>query len=324
MVDLAAPTMLALLAAPAYALAALGLTMTYSITKVPNFAHAEYVTVGGYVAVAMVNFLGGGLVESVVAGFLAAAIVSMVSDELVFKPLTRRGATPLHLLVASIGLGLVIRYVLSIVVASYGLLLVRSSISKRILVFNGEPLTFFGAPVTNLHAWILPTTFGLVIALHVLFTRTRLGKGMRAMASNYDLARVSGIRTADVRRWTWFLAGGLAGTGGAFWAVDVQVHPETGWGLLLWMFAASILGGFVSFWGTIAGGFVVGFAENVGISMANDLFGVPLSYRPLIALAIIVIVFLIRPQGITGLTTPAFRAIATRWIARMRAVFGRG
>src|SRR5687767_14332490 len=107
MVDLAAPAMLALLAAPVYALAALGLTMSYSITKVPNFAHAEYVTVGGYVAVTMVNFLGGGLTESVIAGFLAAAIVAMVSDELVFKPLTRRGATPHHLLVASIGLGLV-------------------------------------------------------------------------------------------------------------------------------------------------------------------------------------------------------------------------
>ena len=198
MVELAGPLLLSVLMGSQYTMMALGLTMTYAITRVPNFAHAEFVTVGGYAAVAFVNVLGGGLIESLLGGFLAGAIVAMLSDELVFKPLFRRGATPLHLLVAS-----------------YDFLVVKSRINKEILFSIGT------APFTNLHAWVLPTTFAVVIALHALFTQTRMGKAMRAMASNFDLARVAGIRTAQVRRWTWFLAGGLAGVGGAFWVVNV-------------------------------------------------------------------------------------------------------
>lgn len=321
MVDLVGPLLLSVLLGSLYTLMALGLTMTYAVTRVPNFAHAEYVTVGGYAAAVVALAFGAMLAASglpavavivlaSVLAFAAAAAVALGSDELVFKPLTRRGATPLHLLVASIGVGLVIRYLLSIVVASGDLLVVRSPIDKEILVTIG------GAPFTNLHAWVIPTTFGVVIGLHLLFTRTRPGKAMRAMASNYDLARVAGIRTVRVRRWTWLIAGGLAGLGGAFWVINVPVQPETGWVILLFLFAASILGGFTSFWGTVAGGFIVGFAEIMGMSLLNQLFGVPLSYRPMIALAIIVIVFLFRPQGITGLTMPDFRALARRFVAR--------
>jgi len=317
MVEFASPLLLSVLLGSLYALMALGLTMTYAVTRVPNFAYAEYVTVGGYAAVVFVNVLGAGLILSLLAGFLAAAIVAMLSDALVFKPLFRRGATPLHLLVASIGVGLVIRYILSIVVASYDLLVARSLIDKEVL------FDIAGAPFTNLHAWLIPATIGIVIGLHGLFTRTRLGKAMRAMASNFDLARVAGIRTDQVRRWTWFLAGGLAGIGGAFWVINVPVTPETGWGILLFLFAASILGGFVSFWGTVVGGFIVGFAEILGISILNDAFGVSLAYRPLIALVIIVAVFLLRPQGITGLTMSNLRFFVRRWAARFRAAGGR-
>jgi len=328
-VELADPILQSILLGSSYTLMAIGLTLTYAITRVPNFAHAEFITVGGYTAASFANSFGGllafggGAYAAVVTGsfvvaFLVAAVIALATDELVFKPLFRRGATPLHLLVASIGVGLVIRYILSIVVASYDVLVLRSRITKETL------FAMAGAPFTNLHAWAIPTTIAIAIGLHMLFTRTRLGKGTRAMASNFDLARVAGIRTTQVRRFTWFLAGGLAGLGGAFWSVNVPMTPETGWGILLWLFAASILGGFVSYWGTIAGGFVVGFAENLGISVLHDAFGVSFSYRPMIALVIIVLVFLLRPRGITGLTMPDLGGMMRKWLARVRAAFGRG
>jgi branched-subunit amino acid ABC-type transport system permease component len=298
-----------------YAMMALGLTMTYAITKVPNFAHAEYVTVGAYAAVVFVNFLGGGIVEAVISSFLLGAIVAMLSDELAFKPLFRRSATPLHFLVASIGVGLVIRYTLTILAdiapTRQDLLTIRLGISETPL----GPGSF----VTNLHAWAIPSALVVVVLLHLLLTRTRLGKGMRAMASNFDLARVAGIRTAQVRRVTWFLSGGLAGVGGALWAVTVPANPETGWRILLWIFAASILGGFVSFYGTILGGFIVGLAENVGIVAMNDRFGVSLSYRPLIALVIIIVVFLVRPSGLTRSAASDLRALAHRLVRALRS-----
>src|SRR5439155_1005897 len=245
-----------------YALMALGLTLTYAVAKIPNFAHAEYVTVGAYTAALVTIAFGGaitlggsGAAAAIVAAFalafVVAAAIALLSDELVFRPLFRRAATSLHLLVASIGVGLIIRYALSLLVAPYDFLVVTPRIGKDLIRLpGGEALAVAGAPVTNLLAGAIPTTFGIVAALYLLFTRTRIGKGMRAMASNFDLARVAGIKTTNIRRFTWLLAGGLAGLGGAFWIVDVPGTPEMGWGILLWLFAASILGGFTSIWGT--------------------------------------------------------------------------
>ena len=310
---------------------ALGLTLTYKVTKVPNFAHAEYVTIGSYLGVVAVNVWERGIVEAVALSFVASAGVALVADELVFKPLFLRGATPLHLLVASIGVGLVIRYILSIFANVYNMLSVKANLLAATLVSFGP-----GANLTTLHLWVPAATAAFVIALHLLFTRTRIGKGMRAMASNFDLARVSGIRTARVRRATWILAGGLGGVAGAFWSVYAPTDPEVGWRALLWVFAAAILGGFVSVPGTIAGGYVVGASEAFGITFLYYGFGVDTAYKPMIALAIIVAVFLIRPTGFAGLTLHDFidgvrrsprrlfdrvKALAT-WVKRLTAPGG--
>jgi branched-chain amino acid transport system permease protein/neutral amino acid transport system permease protein len=244
-----------------------------------------------------VNAWGRGIGEALLLAFTAGALVALVADELAFKPLFKRGATPLHLLVASIGVGLVIRYILAIFANVYNVLSVKSNLLADTLVSFGP-----GANLTTLHLWVPAATAASVISLHLLFTRTRIGKGMRAMASNYDLARASGIRTVRVRRMTWILAGGFAGLAGAFWSVYAPTDPEVGWRALLWIFAASILGGFVSIAGTIAGGYIVGVAENFGITILRSSYGVDTAYKPLIALVIIVAVFLIRPTGFAGLT----------------------
>jgi branched-chain amino acid transport system permease protein/neutral amino acid transport system permease protein len=302
MVDLAAPFLDSLVLGSLYTMMALGLTITYKVTRVPNFSHAELVTVGSYAGVVAVNAWGRGLAEALLLAFTAGALVALVADELAFKPLFKRGATPLHLLVASIGVGLIIRYILAIFANVYNVLSVKSNLLADTLVSFGP-----GANLTTLHLWVPAATAASVIGLHLLFTRTRIGKGMRAMASNYDLARASGIRTVRVRRMTWILAGGFAGLAGAFWSVYAPTDPEVGWRALLWIFAASILGGFVSIAGTIAGGYIVGAAENFGITILHSGYGVDTAYKPLIALVIIVAVFLIRPTGFAGLTWRGFR-----------------
>ena len=98
----------------------------------------------------------------------------------------------------------------------------------------------------------------------------------------------------------------LAGVAGTFWSVYAPTDPEVGWRALLWTFAASILGGFVSIYGTIAGGYIVGASENFGITALYYGYGVDISYKPMIALVIIVAVFLIRPTGFAGLTLRDF------------------
>jgi branched-subunit amino acid ABC-type transport system permease component len=295
---LARPGLDALLLGSLYTMMALGLTLTYKITKIPNFAHAEYVTLGAYVTVVTVDATGGGPIAIVAfpLAFAASAVSALTVDEIVFKPLFRRGASPVHLLVASIGAGLVLRYIVTIYADLADLLTAKANLSAQVIVFVA------GAAITTLHVTIVPTVAAIVVVLHLLFTRTRIGKGMRAMASNYDLARVSGIGTDAIRRLTWILAGGLAGLAGGFWAVYNPIFTETGWRALLFIFAASILGGLTSFYGTIAGGYIVAVAENFGISLLNRAFGVDVGFQPMIALAIIIAVLLIRPSGFAGLT----------------------
>ncbi|HKZ99428.1 MAG TPA: branched-chain amino acid ABC transporter permease [Thermoplasmata archaeon] len=322
MVELGGPLLDSLLLGSLYTMMALGLTITYKVTRIPNFSHAELVTVGSYAGVVAVNLWGRGLGEALLLAFVSSAAIALAADELVFKPLFRRGATPLHLLVASIGVGLVVRYVLSIFANLYSILSAKSNLLAQTLVAFGP-----GANLTTLHVWVPAATLSSVVALHLLFTRTRIGKGMRAMASNLDLARVSGIRTVRVRRMTWILAGGLAGIAGTFWSVYAPTDPEIGWRALLWTFAASILGGFVSVYGTIAGGYVVGASESFGITILNAEFGISASYKPMIALVLIVVVFLIRPTGFAGLTVrgvlDGMRTFPTRAAARWRALGAR-
>ncbi len=239
-------------------------------------------------------------------------------DELVFKPLSLRGATPIHLLVASIGAGLILRYIVTIYADLSDLLTAKANLSSNVILFLAN------ASLTTLHVTIVPTVAGVVVALHLLFTRTKIGKGMRAMASNYDLARVSGINTGAVRRLTWVLAGGLAGLAGAFWAIYNPIQTDTGWRALLYIFAAAILAGMTSFYGTIAGGYIVAAAGNFGVFLLNRAYGVDVGYQPLIALAIIIAVFLIRPTGFAGLTwrevVDRARSLARRFVDAARRI----
>lgn len=319
MVDPAGPLLDTLLLGSLYTIMALGLTITYKVTRIPNFSHAELVTVGSYAGIVAVNLWDLGLAEALALAIVASAAVALAADELVFKPLFRRSASPLHLLVASIGVGLVVRYVLSIFANAAGILTAKSDLLATTLWGLGP-----GANLTTLHLWIPAATATAVVALHLLFTRTRIGKGMRAMASNFDLARVSGIQTVRIRRITWILVGALAGVAGTFWSVYAPTDPEVGWRALLWMFAASILGGFVSVTGTIAGGYVVGASESFGITILNSAYGISVAYKPMIALVIIVAVFLIRPTGFAGLTVrdvvEGLRSLPRRSVERLRAL----
>src|SRR5205823_10672536 len=122
MVDLAAPLLDSIVLGSLYTMMALGLTITYKVTRIPNFAHAELVTVGSYAGVVAVNGWGRGLGEALLLAFVASALIALAADELAFKPLFKRGATSLHLLVASIGVGLIIRYVIAIFANLYNIL----------------------------------------------------------------------------------------------------------------------------------------------------------------------------------------------------------
>ena len=282
-----------------YGLMALGLTIIFRVTKIPNFAYAEYITYGAYAAYLAAMAIGAGsarLAVALIAAVFVAAAAALASDELAFKPLWKRGATPLHLLVASIGVGLVLRYSLLAVAASTaGLLEAALPVRSSTLVSIAGIV-----PVETSHVLAVGAAVVFAVALHWLFTRTRTGKAMRATASNPVLARITGINIYTIRRIALLIGGGLAGFAGFVYAYYYYVNPESGWLMLLWIFAAATMGGF-TFYGSIISGILLGLAEQLISFLANMYFGLSTAYAPVIALATLIIVLMFRPEGIIRL-----------------------
>lgn len=199
------------------------------------------------------------------------------------------------MILASFAVGLILRYIIFLLVDRFDFFDKPIQVSQQIVLRTPNLI------LTNLFFWSVPTALLLMIALSLILNRTDLGRQMRALADNATLARVIGIPVDRVHDFTWILVGGLAGIGGALWGIYTTVNPLMGWFTLLSVFAATVLGGMTSFIGTILGAYVVSFSENLLMQWLNFQFGLDFSFKPAVPFVIIILVLLIRPQGLTGL-----------------------
>lgn len=292
--ELASPILNSLMLGSLVTLMAVGLTLTFAVTRVLNIAHAELVTLGGYTFVLAVNRWEWHVLPAVALAMLLSAVTAVIMDELVYRPMIRKNASFLYTLVASIGVGIVLRHLIFMGADLLSWLNVKANVVV-------SPVFRLGyAFVTDLLLWVLPIAIVSAIVLYIFLNRTRIGTAMRAVADNLALAGASGVRVVRARRAAWLVSGALAGLAGALWAIYSPITPEMGWVTLLRVVAASVLGGLTSIGATIAGSFVVGFGENLGIHFARDWFRAPLEYRSIITFVITIIVLLVRPQGLAG------------------------
>lgn len=307
-----------------YALGAIGVTLIFGILRFAHFAHGDMMTMGAFFSFLLaLVFYHYGIVLPIPAGFvvlpIAMAITAAVAlgiDRTIYAPLRRRGAKPVTLLIASIGATLMIQ----------GLIRLFFGTGQYSFFDYGEPKTIIkldmswaGArPITFTEPQLIMVvvTVILIIALNLFLTRSRLGKAMRAMADNADLAQVSGINTQLVVRVTWVIAGALACAAGTMLSLDVSLKPDLAFNIVLPIFAAAIVGGLGQAYGAIAGGFLLGFAETLGvfnwatvlkplqavlpewITIPSDLALVPTEYKLTVSFVILVITLLWRPTGI--------------------------
>jgi branched-subunit amino acid ABC-type transport system permease component len=291
-----------------YALMAIGLTLTFAVLKLPNFAHAELITIGAYAALVVSLFITGNPLIVIAVAFVAAALVAVLCHRVVYRPMGNVSNSMYTLILASFAVGLILRYIVFLFVDRFDLFDKRIQVPTNV-IFQNEWLT-----ITNIFLWVVPTSIVLVIALSLLLEYTNIGREMRALADNGVLARIIGVPVERVNIITWVLAGGLAGVGGALWGMYTFVNPLVGWLAILSVFAATVLGGMTSFIGTILGAYLVAFSENTVMQLLNHYLGIDFSFKPAIPFIIIILVLLIRPQGLTGLFhgTPIFRAQPTR------------
>ncbi len=273
-----------------YLIAAVGLTLTYGLSNFPNFAHAEFITLGAFIGYFVAEQLGLGLPLAFVVAFLTTGVVGFLCYRGVFQPLARRGATLIHLMVASIALGFILRY-------SIG-----AAWSWEPLYFTTTWSAFDVGPlrITGLWLWIIFAAIVLAVVMHLVMVKTKLGKAIRATSSNPELALASGINTDRVIWVTWFIGAGLAAVAGILRGADTQIWPMTGWEFILPVFAVVMLGGIGNFYGAIAAALIVGLAENIGV-VGLVALGLSTTYRIGIAFLILIITLIVKPQGLAML-----------------------
>lgn len=272
-----------------YALGAIGVSMLFGILRFAHFAHGDVMTFGAYVALTGIATLGWPVWLAVPAAMVATALLALGIDRVCYRPF--RDRPPVMAVIASFGMALMVRSVVELIwgVTPTGY---RSGIQR--------PLVFFDTiRLAERHLWMIVATAVLVVALHLFLTRTRLGKAMRAMSDDPVLARISGIDTEAVIRATWLIGAALAAIAGVFLGFDTQLLPNMGWNLMLPVFAAAILGGIGSSYGAVAGGLVIGIAEE--LSTAPLLFGHSVlspGYKTGLAFGVMVALLIWRPTGL--------------------------
>ncbi|MCC0177870.1 branched-chain amino acid ABC transporter permease [Waterburya agarophytonicola K14] len=264
------------------ALAAIGLTLTYGILNLSNFAHGDFMTLGAYLTW-LANTSGLNIWLSMILGAIGTIIAMLISEYLLWKPMRDRRASDTTLIIISIGLALFIRN---------GILLLYGGSNKLYQLPVVRALEFGDLRIAYYRLIVIGLAIAAITALHLILQNTKIGKAMRAVADNIDLARVSGINVDQIVLWTWIITGTLTAFAGGMYGLIVVVHPNMGWFLILPMFASVILGGIGNPYGAIAGAFVIGIVQELSVPLLGS------EYKLGVALAIMVAILLVRPQGL--------------------------
>ncbi|TVQ48211.1 MAG: branched-chain amino acid ABC transporter permease [Gloeocapsa sp. DLM2.Bin57] len=267
------------------ALTAIGLTLTYGILKLSNFAHGDFMTLGAYFTW-FANSKGVNLGLALLIGIVGTIIAMLISEQILWKPMRNRRATPTSLIIISIGLALFLR---SSVLLIWG----SNNQSYNIPIMQRINVLGFDLPFYVFERVIVMVLAILaIIGVHFLLRKTKIGKGMRAVADNVDLARVAGINVEFIVLCTWVITAILVALSGSMYGLLYGIRPNLGWFLILPIFASVILGGIGNPYGAIAGALVIGVAQEVSVPWLGS------EYKLAVAIILMILILFIRPQGI--------------------------
>jgi branched-subunit amino acid ABC-type transport system permease component len=274
-----------LVTASVVALAAIGLSLQFGVTNYINFAYGDFMALGAYLSWELNSgLLHWNIWVALVGGSVAMGIVAVVLNQFVLGPFARRFDKLFYILIVTFGLSLIM---LSLMNSIWG------AEVKHYAVSSQRPLHIGPFLLTVDQLVVFAIGLVLMIAIHLLLSRTRLGKSMRAMSDDTTLAMTSGIDTNRLTTITWFLTGSLAGLAGTVLGItSSSITPSFGETFLFVIFAAVIVGGVGSVYGAIAGAFIIGMATEVSAVFINA------SYKLDTAFAILILVLLFRPSGL--------------------------
>lgn len=276
-----------------FALGAAGLTLVYGVLKLVNFAHGEFLTFGAYSALVAKDQLGLPIAVGFVVAVASTAVLGYALEVVMWRPMRRRGAGIMQLLLMALGLAFVIRNVIQ---------LIAGTDVRTIGVNVTSAIRFGGLHIGRTEAWVVLIAFAALVTLAVVLRSTRLGKQIRALSDSRELAETTGIDTDRIVLYTWILAGGLAGLAGVVYGASVGVvSPNLGFGIVLSLFAAVVVGGIGNAYGALAGGLLIGLVQEWSTLVA------PASLKVAIGFGVMILVLILRPQGLLGRARSADR-----------------
>jgi neutral amino acid transport system permease protein len=271
------------------AITAVGLSLIFATTGLINFAHGELVTLGASIAFILNASVLGPQLQLIPAAVVTVALGALFAGALemgLWKPLRQRGIGRVQLFIVAIGLSLLIRHIILVLLGTRPQPYADYTVQ--------EELRWGPVSITPRDLTITILSLLVLAGVGFMLQRTRAGKAMRAVSDNRELAESSGIDVSRVILNVWMLAGGLAAVGGIFFGLAELVSWDMGFRLLLLMFAGVILGGLGTAYGVMAGSLVIGIVAQV------STIWFPVELQNAWALVVLILVLLLRPQGIFG------------------------
>ncbi|MGV8937581.1 MAG: branched-chain amino acid ABC transporter permease [Allorhizobium sp.] len=281
-------------------LGAIGITLTYSILRFSNFAHGDLMAWGTYATLLVVGVIAGlfgkvapfaplsfgwPLIVALIVGMAFTGGMAIFLDKILFSRLRAQGQM-IIVVMASFGASMALRSLLEFIFSS------RPAYFNRAIQI-AMPVGY-GIRITPDQIALLIITLVLVTGVHLIMTRSQIGREMRAVSQNLALARVVGIDVRRVVRFTWMIGGALACVAGVMIGVLVQIRPLMGFDMLLPIFAAAILGGIGSVPGAVLGGLIIGLSEAAAVQLVGA------EWRAAVAFVILMAVLFVRPIGLFG------------------------
>jgi neutral amino acid transport system permease protein len=268
-----------------YALGAVGLTLVYGILKLVNFAHGDFLTFGAFMAYLVNVTWGAPLVVSVFWAMIATALLGLLFERLLWGPMRRKRAGFLQLIIMSIGLAFLLRAVFQ---------WFWGTEVRTLDVNQSKSVELLGLRIGQTELIVVVVGVLVLLAVGLMLRFSLLGKRMRALSDDLELAETAGVDTRRVVLYTWIFAGALAGLAGVLAGSITTIYPEMGFELLLPIFAAVILGGIGDAFGALAAGLVLGVMTEWSTLLVDARWKITVGF------IVLVIVLIIRPQGIFG------------------------
>jgi branched-subunit amino acid ABC-type transport system permease component len=274
-----------LVTASVLAIASVGFTLQFGVTDVLNLAYGAIMILGAFLAY-LVNENGISVWLGMLVAIAACSVVSVLLNGVIYTPFQRRGASPITMVIVSLGMTLIIEF---------GVEAVAGGVPVSYTMGNGPTFTAGDVTLTGVQLVIMALAVLCMAGVHVLLRYTKLGKAMRATAANRTLARNCGIRTGRVITVTWALTGALCGLAGTVFAIDAGSFDATSTDVFLVLILAAVfLGGPGQPYGAMLGALIIGLATEV-----SAVF-IPADYKYVIAFVALLIMLGVRPAGLLG------------------------